>query len=148
MSFSASLCVGALTSLERENQFRIWLSHIMWGATAGLAFLLLTGWFFTQHLGSLAGSIWPIAQGRLLAISATLFLCLLLIALLTIVVIIRESEEGFRQLFEHATDNLILHDKGRIIEVNQQTCRSLGTPKKSFYGCLCLILRWVTAKSF
>ena len=27
------------------------------------------------------------------------------------------SEEGFRQLFENAADNLILHDRGRVIEV-------------------------------
>ena len=72
------------------------------------------------------GSIWPIAQARLLGISATLLFCLLLIGFLTIVVIMRESEEGFRQLFENAADSLILHDRGRVIEVNQQTCRSLG----------------------
>ena len=29
-------------------------------------------------------------------------------------------------MFEHAADSLILHDRGRIIEVNQQACRSLG----------------------
>ena len=72
------------------------------------------------------GSIWPIAQARLLGISATMLFCLLLIGFLTIVVIMRESEEGFRQLFENATDGLILHDRGRVIEVNRQTCRSLG----------------------
>ncbi len=70
--------------------------------------------------------IWPIAQARLLGISATMLFCLLLIGFLTIVVIMRESEEGFRQLFENAADSLILHDKGRVIEVNQQTCRFLG----------------------
>ena len=74
----------------------------------------------------LLGSTWPIAQARLWGISATMLFCMLLIGFLSIVVIMRESEEGFRQLFEHATDNLILHDRGRIIEVNQQTCRSLG----------------------
>ena len=74
----------------------------------------------------LFGSIWPIAQARLLGISATLLFCLPLIGFLTIIAIMRESEEGFRQLFEKATDCLILHDRGRIIEVNQQTCRSLG----------------------
>ena len=61
-----------------------------------------------------------------MGISATLLFCLLLIGFLTIVVIMRESEEGFRQLFENAADSLILHDRGRVIEVNQQTCRSLG----------------------
>jgi PAS domain S-box-containing protein len=72
------------------------------------------------------GSTWPIAQARLLGISATMFFCSLLLGFLTIVVIMRGSEEGFRQLFDHATDSLILHDRGRIIEVNQQTCYSLG----------------------
>jgi PAS domain S-box-containing protein len=72
------------------------------------------------------GPIWPIAQARLLGISATLLSCLLLIGFLSIVVIMQESEEGFRQLFENAADFLILHDKGRVIEVNQQTCHSLG----------------------
>jgi PAS domain S-box-containing protein len=39
---------------------------------------------------------------------------------------LRQSEEGFRQLFENAVDILILHDKGRIVAVNQQACRILG----------------------
>jgi PAS domain S-box-containing protein len=123
---SISLCLAALTSLERDHHFRVWLRHLMMGAMAGLALLLLTGWVFTQHLGDIAAFIWPIAQARLLGISTTLLLCLLLIGFLTIVVIMRESEEGFRQLFEHAGDGLILHDRGRIIEINQQACRSLG----------------------
>ena len=72
------------------------------------------------------GSIGPIAQARLLGISATLLCCLLLIGFLAIVVIMRESEEGFRQLFDNAADSLILHDRGTVIEVNQQACRSLG----------------------
>ena len=72
------------------------------------------------------GSTWPIAQARLLGISATMVFCLILIGFLTSVVIMRESEGGFRQLFEHASDSLILHDRGRIVEVNQQACRSLG----------------------
>ena len=37
-----------------------------------------------------------------------------------------ESQKRFRQLVEHAADELILHDNGRIIEVNQQTCDDLG----------------------
>jgi PAS domain S-box-containing protein len=39
---------------------------------------------------------------------------------------LRESEARFRNLFELAADALWLHDKGRIIEVNQQACLSLG----------------------
>ena len=72
------------------------------------------------------GSVWPIAQSRLLGISITLLFSLAFIGFLTIIVIMREGEERFRQLFENAADSLILHDRGRVIEVNQQTCRSLG----------------------
>jgi PAS domain S-box-containing protein len=71
-------------------------------------------------------SVWPISQARLLGISITLFLNLALIAFFAAIVIMREGEERFRQLFENTADNLILHDQGRVIEVNQQTCRSLG----------------------
>jgi len=39
---------------------------------------------------------------------------------------IRESEKKFRQLVEYAADALFLHDEQKIIEVNQQACRSLG----------------------
>ena len=71
-------------------------------------------------------SVWPISQARLLGISITLLLNLALITFFAVVVIMREGEERFRLLFENAADNLILHDKGRVIDVNQQTCRSLG----------------------
>lgn len=80
------------------------------------------------------GSVWPITQARLLGISATLLLCLLLIGFLTIVVIIWESEGGFRQLFENAADILILHDKGKVIKVNQQACHSLGYTLQELLG--------------
>jgi PAS domain S-box-containing protein len=43
---------------------------------------------------------------------------------------LRESEERFRQLFESAADILILHDRGEIIEVNQQACLCLGYTRK------------------
>jgi PAS domain S-box-containing protein len=40
---------------------------------------------------------------------------------------LRESEERFRALVEHASDGFVIHDMdGRLIEVNQQTCESLG----------------------
>jgi len=68
----------------------------------------------------------PITQARLLGISATVVLFLGLIGLLTVVIIMRTSEEGFRQLFENAVDILILHEQGRIVAVNQQACHSLG----------------------
>jgi PAS domain S-box-containing protein len=71
-------------------------------------------------------SDWPISQARLLGISITLFLNLALIAFCAVIVIMREGEERFRQLFEHTADCLILHDQDRVMEVNQQACRSLG----------------------
>jgi PAS domain S-box-containing protein len=71
-------------------------------------------------------SVWPISQARLLGISITLFLNLALIAFCAVIVTMREGEERFRQLFENAADSLILHDRGRVIDVNQQACRSLG----------------------
>ena len=39
---------------------------------------------------------------------------------------LRIGEESYRQLFEQAGDALILHDRGRIVEANQEACRSLG----------------------
>jgi len=39
---------------------------------------------------------------------------------------LKESEAHFRQLFESAADAIFLHDQGRIIEVNEQACCSLG----------------------
>lgn len=37
-----------------------------------------------------------------------------------------ESEKRFRQLVEFAADAFFVHDKGKIVEVNQQACNSLG----------------------
>lgn len=76
----------------------------------------------------------PIIQGRLLGISATVVLNLVLLGFLTIATIMRDSEEGFRQLFENAVDILILHDKGRIAAVNQQACRHLGYTREELLG--------------
>jgi len=42
---------------------------------------------------------------------------------------LKESEESFRQIFENAADAFFLHDKGKIIEVNQEACHSLGYSK-------------------
>lgn len=40
---------------------------------------------------------------------------------------LRESEERFRSLVQHASDAFFLHDtEGRIIDVNQQACDGLG----------------------
>lgn len=39
----------------------------------------------------------------------------------------RESEERFRQLFEHSVEALFIHDEsGRIYDCNAEACRSLG----------------------
>ena len=71
-------------------------------------------------------SDWPISQARLLGICITLFLNLALIAFFAVIVIMREGEDRFRHLFEHSADSLILHDRDRVMEVNQQACYSLG----------------------
>ncbi|MDQ3970769.1 MAG: PAS domain S-box protein, partial [Thermoproteota archaeon] len=40
---------------------------------------------------------------------------------------LRESEGRFRQLFERSTDALLVHDdEGRIVDCNEEACRSLG----------------------
>jgi PAS domain S-box-containing protein len=71
-------------------------------------------------------SVWPIAQARLLGISITLVFNLAMIGFFIAIVIMKEGEERFRQLFENAADSLILHDGARVMEVNQQACLSLG----------------------
>jgi PAS domain S-box-containing protein len=46
-----------------------------------------------------------------------------------------ESENRFRRLVEHSADAFILHDfDGRIIDVNQQTCESLGYTREELLG--------------
>ena len=134
LSFSASLGFCALNSLEREHHFHTWLRHLMMGAMAGLTLVVISGWFITRYLGHVAISLEPISEGRLLGIGFTLLLSLVFIGFLVIIVIMRESEEGFRQLFEHGADCLILHDRGTIIEVNQQACRSLGYTREELLG--------------
>jgi PAS domain S-box-containing protein len=47
---------------------------------------------------------------------------------------LRESEAHFRQLFESGADALFLHDRGRIVEVNLQACRSLGYSREELQG--------------
>ncbi len=54
LSISTSLCFFAQTCLERDDHFRVWFRHLMLGAMAGLALLLITGWVFTQYLGDIA----------------------------------------------------------------------------------------------
>ena len=39
---------------------------------------------------------------------------------------LRETEGLFHQIFEDAGDAMILLDKGTIIDVNREACRSLG----------------------
>jgi PAS domain S-box-containing protein len=47
---------------------------------------------------------------------------------------LRESEGRFRQLIEQAADAIFLHDQGKIIEVNQRACNSLGYTREELLG--------------
>ena len=48
---------------------------------------------------------------------------------------LRESENRFRILVEHSVDAFILHDlDGRILDVNQHTCDSLGYTREELLG--------------
>ena len=48
---------------------------------------------------------------------------------------LRNSENRFRTLVEQATDALLVHDrKGRFVDVNEQTCRSLGYSREELLG--------------
>ena len=42
-----------------------------------------------------------------------------------------ESEKLFRQLFENSADALLVHDEGgRVVDCNEEACRSLGYPRE------------------
>jgi diguanylate cyclase (GGDEF)-like protein/PAS domain S-box-containing protein len=48
---------------------------------------------------------------------------------------LRRSERLFRRLFEQAADALILHDSsGRIVDCNEEVCRSLGYARPELLG--------------
>ncbi len=47
---------------------------------------------------------------------------------------LRESEKRFHDLFEHSYDAIIMHRKGRIIDVNQRACSLFGYPKEKLTG--------------
>ncbi len=47
---------------------------------------------------------------------------------------LQDSEGRFRQLIEQAADAFFLHDQGRIIEVNQRACDSLGYTREELLG--------------
>jgi PAS domain S-box-containing protein len=133
-----SVCLGffAQACLDADKDFRLrnWFRILIRGAVAGITLIMIGGWFVTQHLGEVAASLQPRSQGRLLGISFILLLSIVLTGFLSVTAILRESEASFRQLFENAADILVLHDKGRIIEVNQQTCRSLGYSREDLLG--------------
>jgi PAS domain S-box-containing protein len=46
----------------------------------------------------------------------------------------QETEELFRVLYECAADAFFLHDHGKILAVNQQTCNSLGYSREELVG--------------
>jgi diguanylate cyclase (GGDEF)-like protein/PAS domain S-box-containing protein len=48
---------------------------------------------------------------------------------------LRQSERGFRQLFENFTDAFFIHDEnGRFVDCNVQACRALGYEKEDLLG--------------
>jgi len=48
---------------------------------------------------------------------------------------LRASEERFRALVDHATDSFVLRDeRGIIVDVNRQTCESLGYRREDLIG--------------
>jgi len=48
---------------------------------------------------------------------------------------LRASEARYRTFVDHATDGLFLHDsRGRIVDVNQQACDSLGYAREELIG--------------
>jgi PAS domain S-box-containing protein len=61
---------------------------------------------------------------------------------------LRESEERFRQLFEIGADILILHDRGKIIEVNQQACLCLGYSREELLGMTIFDIEMAFSKKY
>ena len=47
---------------------------------------------------------------------------------------LQDSEGRFRQLIEQAADGIFLHDNGKIVEVNQRACDSLGYTREELLG--------------
>ncbi len=48
---------------------------------------------------------------------------------------LRESEERFRSLFDHATDAFLLHDQtGRVVDANQIACEQMGYTREEILG--------------
>jgi PAS domain S-box-containing protein len=134
VSVSLGFFAQACLDVDKDYRLQSWFRILSRGGMAGMALMVLGGWFITQHLGEVAASLQPRSQGRLLGISFILLLSVLLTGFLAALAILRESEASLRQLFENAADILILHDKGRIIEVNQQTCRTLGYTREDLLG--------------
>jgi len=46
---------------------------------------------------------------------------------------IKESEERFRRLFEQSNDAVLIHQSGRILDVNKRACEMLGYRKNQLY---------------
>jgi PAS domain S-box-containing protein len=134
VSVSLAFFIQACLDADKDYRLRNWFRNLISGAMVGMTLIVIGGWFITQYLGDIAASLQPRSQGRLLGISFILLLSVLLTGFLTIIAIMRENEENFRQLFDSAADIFILHDKGRIIEANQQACRSLGYTRAELLG--------------
>ena len=48
---------------------------------------------------------------------------------------LKESEKLFRQLFENSADALFVHDEGgRVVDCNEEACRSLGYSREELLG--------------
>jgi len=53
---------------------------------------------------------------------------------------LQESEERFRQLSDATTEGIIIHNKGRILEVNKAFCKMLGYEENEMIGMDALML--------
>ena len=102
-----------------------WLYGFRAGLVASLAGVLLSGWF-AATIGGMAFDDW-LMDGGSLGGAALVMVGLVTGRLRDMSVTIRESEDRFRSLVEQAADAFFLIDMhGRIVDVNQRACNSLG----------------------
>ena len=102
-----------------------WLYGFRAGLAASLAGVLVAAWFAVTAGGMAIGD-W-LVQGGALGGAALVTVGLVTGRLRDMSVAIRQSEDRFRGLVEHAADAFFLIDRrGRIVDVNQRACDSLG----------------------